>query len=318
MQPRRPGPSGFTLVELLVVIAIIGILVALVTVAANNAIISARITAMKLEVMNLDQALEVYKNNFGAYPPDFSDQAVLDRHIAKRFPRFGSRQNVASAPRAGSLSRAQALVFWLGPFNADPFNPFNFSPLVSPAPNPAPTMTTPLFDFKPERLVGEDQNAEYSYLEYNASGQPVLRTGKPGYEVSIYVAQYGDVGLAPLVYFDGASGLMNANLVPGGVPDTQSYYKRALFGVAVPYVEDVNKNSQYDQAADRYASPKRFQLVCAGLDGVLGVNIDEVRLFPTGVRVTKTDPTPRTDGGDVDADNIVNFSELRTLEDAKP
>jgi len=98
-------PSGFTLVELLVVITIISILTGLLTVAVANALRKAKQAAIVLELQQLGGAIEDFKNEYSAYPPNaflvFSNeisstdkgkidkqvQADLDRMFKKAFPR---------------------------------------------------------------------------------------------------------------------------------------------------------------------------------------------------------------------------------------
>ena len=65
---------GFTLVELLVVIVIIGILAAIITPVAFNALGNARNAAISLELSKLSAALEAYKNEYGSYPPDMTNR----------------------------------------------------------------------------------------------------------------------------------------------------------------------------------------------------------------------------------------------------
>lgn len=80
--------QGFTLVELLVVIAIIGILATLVTgaaVMARNAAIRGRI---RMELNQLQLAVEAYKGKVGEYPPDLLDETAVVRHVKKRWPRY--------------------------------------------------------------------------------------------------------------------------------------------------------------------------------------------------------------------------------------
>jgi prepilin-type N-terminal cleavage/methylation domain-containing protein len=124
-QPPIPNPSrkGFTLVELLMVITIIGMLVALVSVAAVRAIGTARNAQITTEIGLLDAAMQTYKNDTaGAYPPDCSllstpasgtptatdvqnRQNRILAHLRKAFPRLivAGGYGSSSSPAAGTL-----------------------------------------------------------------------------------------------------------------------------------------------------------------------------------------------------------------------
>jgi prepilin-type N-terminal cleavage/methylation domain-containing protein len=149
--PRR----AFTLVELLVVITIIGILAALITVAAAGALKRAHQAQIKTEMNQLDMAFQTYRDSNGSYPPNCVDLVSptnwnatiqnqvftdLKRHIKQAFPRsresddllrllcgLNAQTDAASyaTPLPNGMSAGEAIVFWLGGFSSDPKYPIS-------------------------------------------------------------------------------------------------------------------------------------------------------------------------------------------------
>ncbi|HYO24358.1 MAG TPA: prepilin-type N-terminal cleavage/methylation domain-containing protein [Lacipirellulaceae bacterium] len=141
---------GFTLTELLVVIAIIGVLAALITAAAINALRNARQARIVLEIKNMSTAIENFKSDFGAYPPNAMNNATaamtrriipdFERMAKKAFPQIDpaeldvfralastnySTAIVTDSTVRGGMSAAEALYFWLGGFSSDPKYPLS-------------------------------------------------------------------------------------------------------------------------------------------------------------------------------------------------
>src|SRR5262249_34081561 len=91
-QLRRPS-FGFTLVEMLVVITIIGILASLAAVGVYKAYDAARRARIKIELTNLANAMEAFKQKYGDYPPsnvnssDPNSKMQVEQFLAKAFPR---------------------------------------------------------------------------------------------------------------------------------------------------------------------------------------------------------------------------------------
>lgn len=148
---RIPYPhAAFTLVELLVVITIIGILVALITVAAIGALKKAQEARIKAEINQIATAVDEYKNKTTAYPPNCQTDASgplneagivndVRRHMKQVAPRSADTDDLILAltgqtlpsgskvtrTLAGGLTAGEALVFWLGGFSADPKYPIS-------------------------------------------------------------------------------------------------------------------------------------------------------------------------------------------------
>jgi prepilin-type N-terminal cleavage/methylation domain-containing protein len=138
---------GFTLVELLVVITIIGILAALITVAAVGALKKANETRTKVEINQMAGGIDEYKNKTTAYPPNCQTDAGgpldetgifndLKRHMRQAYPRnqesddllralVGQSTSDGSIWLNGGMSASEALVFWLGGFSTDPKYPIS-------------------------------------------------------------------------------------------------------------------------------------------------------------------------------------------------
>jgi prepilin-type N-terminal cleavage/methylation domain-containing protein len=243
---RKPR-AGFTLVELLVVVAIIAILAGLITVAASRAIVTARVATIRTEINQLETALELYKQKYGEYPPDFTNAAAVTRHVQMMFPRYtGNALNDIAAAYGASdvtkLSPASALVIWLGGvpaakgstvpagFNADPANPFQWG-----TPRIAPLMT---FDTNRLKIVNGGTLLCHYYQNYRSA-------------------------LVPYAYF---RAFTDANGLPSYTglswDSTTSGYTA---GLAVPY--------QHLTASGTEWQPATYQVIACGLDGRFGTNV---------------------------------------------
>lgn len=73
---RRPRRAGFTLIELLLVLVILAILSTVVVVKFVNRPEQARQATAKTSIKNLNQVIEIYKNDIGKYPDKLDDLVV--------------------------------------------------------------------------------------------------------------------------------------------------------------------------------------------------------------------------------------------------
>jgi general secretion pathway protein G len=77
------GPSdGFTLVELLVVLAIIGLVAALVAPRVLNYLSTAKVETAKIQIKNLQSALELYSLDVGSFPSSDDGLSALAKQPA--------------------------------------------------------------------------------------------------------------------------------------------------------------------------------------------------------------------------------------------
>src|SRR5437868_2379652 len=61
--------QGFTMVELLVVIVVIGILASLISAVVIRGLRQGRIVSNRVDISQIELALEQFKNRYGFYPP---------------------------------------------------------------------------------------------------------------------------------------------------------------------------------------------------------------------------------------------------------
>jgi prepilin-type N-terminal cleavage/methylation domain-containing protein len=336
--PRR----AFTLIEMLVVVVIIGILAGLITGAAIAARNKAKVAAISVEISQLDMALKEYKNKFGDYPPDFfgvsgywpdgsvmpdsiRDQAraAVLRHLRKAFPRWQvagadtdaqwadfatqvqASCNMDINSRDNGLTPASALVFWLGGlpqtggatklmgFCADPRHPFAT----------AGSRLPPLFEFDEKRIHGYNDATQtwMSWPTYTADGASVpyvyFRARKTTGDRWEYAVEKATDQFVPFGWAHPTDGE----------------------NVARPYLEsavDVTGADAYPELTAtirRWMNLTSFQIISPGLDNRFGCDDGaEKPEFPFRYAPTGRGCCPHGN----DYDNITNFTEGKTLEDA--
>lgn len=149
------------------------------------------------EIQKLSAALELYRDRYGEYPPDFADENLVVEHVHRIMPDY-------RGPMPMGMTAPQALVFWLSGFSDEPGEPFGIK-----------GNREPLFDFDRERVVVQDNGEVYlppgarpfeqpyyyhdsrTYLAVASSGAIAARSVP-------YVAQMGGDG-APARWVNGDS-----------------------------------------------------------------------------------------------------------------
>ncbi|MBB3204582.1 prepilin-type N-terminal cleavage/methylation domain-containing protein [Rhodopirellula rubra] len=306
-QSPPPSKPGFTLVEILVVITIIGILAGLLIPAITNSIRRANETALKLEVNSIAQAVEAYKEKYGDYPPDGSNEAVLKRHMRKLFPRMAepdvtildrlvdneAATNTTGAFSPNAMDRAEALVFFLGGFSADIQHPITGpgGPLELLASGTAgstdladyqlqTTRDNTFFDFDQTRMTMVLNGARYVSNDETLFGFPVsgFSIGDYGGSQDLLPAYLaGGDETSPIVYFDSRT---YGNISTSSTAVYNGYLSgTSEVGGIRPYKTEIGikppAGSEYADEAEAFAAvsfhrPNSFQLISPGLDGVFG------------------------------------------------
>ena len=287
--------AGFTLVELLVVIAIIGVLMALGTGASIMALNTVRRKAIKIECEGFEQALMMYESEYGELPPDFSDDAAVNRHLYTRFD--GKYTGGAAGMQVDILdhyeidiaafSPADALVFWLGglpataPDPGEPYVPAGFNsndraPFTTGGPRTGATYS----GFDPERIA---------WSVYDEAGV-ATPSGHLYYMNSAPLS-------TPYVYFKSRMiGVGTADAGKGYDPSVQRWMSTDIdgtdLGMVVPYM----------RSSTVWFNNDGVQVITAGLDGEFSTSPEALRIVQdaTGFSIE-------------DEDNISNFSNATTI-----
>lgn len=276
---QRNPSGGFTLVEVLVVITIIGILAALLIPAIGGVVARGKETAIAMEVEQISQALEAYKNEYQDYPPDYSDLSVVVRHFRKFAPQISNddlavlsviTSDANGNTTATAVNRAEALVLALGGYSDDKRRPLTGAggPFIIIDPTQPINrqnirynvdLTNKLFDMDLGRLTLNNQDFE-----------------GPG-EISDGIPALLPRGLSqPYIYFDSHT----YNLVASGnTVIANGYYGGVDAGGIRPYMtfqqpRAPGGNTYGTKAAAasgfRFQKAETFQVISAGLDDIYG------------------------------------------------
>ena len=338
-----PGTSAFTLTELLVVIAIIAVLAALATNAAINALNAGKRTAITLELQQLATAVEQFKADFGAYPPNGMQNSTylgfapndFTRMFNKAFPRHNEPGSlIAGLAGAGTsslqfdadnrgMNGAEALVFWLGGFSKD--SQFPISGPGGPSYDKTLGITgesleerNRLYGFDLGRLGPRDSAGQFSgrFIAYEVDLNRDGDTNDFGEQRQINLWFYTPSGSEqPIAYFDASRHRAQVETSPGTFVNNYDPY----FGQLSPTFMDsffaIKRPNQTNPVRIEFANQGKFQILHAGLDdiwgnmtvmhiGAQGDPASNVLLYPEGPFI-----------GDI-ADTLTNFT-TGTLEDAQ-
>jgi len=283
---------------MLVVLAIIGVLAALLLPAVMYALVRARTTAVAIELGQLASAIEAYKNDKGDYPPNFRDPAVVLRHIRKCYPKADTTYittmvaAVCDQTNTAFIDEGESLVFWLAMTDNDPRFPF----LSLYNPDGKPENPKKYYEFDETRLKGGfisggRQNAP-SFIAKNCQDTPYIYIDSRSYE-----RPSRDV-----VRFTGETGF-SAPVPSSGWSQDDGAYVRPYWSTNTS-----GKTSNLLREQNKPINPTSFQLICAGLDGEFGHDLNndtDVKIFPTGDNYVEEDK-----------DNITNFSSGKRLGDS--
>ncbi len=95
---KKKSQKGMTLIEIMVVVAIIGSIAALVTVNVLDYLDESKVDTTKIEMKNIEGALEQFKRKHGFYPTSEQGlQALVEKPTAGRVPD--------NYPKAGYLKK---------------------------------------------------------------------------------------------------------------------------------------------------------------------------------------------------------------------
>jgi len=269
----------------LVVIVIIGILASLIIVGATAARNAARRAVIKTQIAQIEGALTRYQSKYGEFPPDFSDEAAVMRHVRKRWPKFtwpakpyaneeerfnefcdmiqtsaGYNFNilkVADLPSDADTcefksrgAHVGALAFWLGGIldNNNMLNGFSAD------------ISDPL-GFHSGGITQWDKDSQF--LELTKGSNCEIFDGVPIIMANGY----------PIAYFKPNAAGKYVERSP--LDETLCFhfrYKGGIhpatwdaLGIAVPYAKEVKPGNLHDDVV--WHNPKSYQLIHPGLDG---------------------------------------------------
>ena len=313
-------------------ITIIGILAALITVAAVAALRRAREAGIKAEIDQLDTAFMEYKNKTTAFPPNcqtddtnlagdspttplneatvFND---LKRHMKQAFPRHQESDDLLRALAGlysgsnatnlrGGITAGEAVVFWLGGFSSDPKYPISGEGGPSyPIPSLGATGNASLdpiesrtwvFPFEIGRL---GPRTDESYFDQTNNRFVEYRDPKGNFR-RINFWQYAPRrSEQPYLYFDTSRYAPDpANDPPAAtLPTGLGPNNDGLHVHALKKVVDSQGTALATNLPIQYAEPEKFQILHCGIDDEWDEEAFE-RMSYHGVEAAGDDPRDAT------------------------
>jgi type II secretory pathway pseudopilin PulG len=336
---RRQHPKiglarlAFTTIELLVVIAIIAILLSILTAGIMKVMNRQYQIQTQQDLVELAQALELFKTKFGMYPPSSLNPNNVMKVMTKMFPgmvppvgtdpsqtiltqRLNDALKPLTNPPGGitvtniSLQGDQCLVLFLGGFHQMAKDPAtNLAPPGVVVVAPQGLSEDPLNPFSDPRVPGSGGNRIGPFFKFNASRLCMRNANVP-------LASYGD-GFYGTVYQGAARyNTCYAYFSPSG------WVQGTPKGNGVGYYTDSDCNQLTDAQGGfprpcinlkaltsngfEYVNQKTFQIISAGPD----------TLFGTAYKYPASSSNPASDfaGSPGSADNFANFYESRLGE----
>jgi prepilin-type N-terminal cleavage/methylation domain-containing protein len=278
---RRSTSRAFTLVEMLVVLGIIGVLIALLLPAIMAAVRNARNAAIALEITTLGQAIETYKQQRGEYPPCFGDYDMSGTLV---YGNTMTRNNSAverHLQRCYPKFTANKDAFYMRASDVDQAEvlPMWLSMISTEPGNPFDATATA---------------SRHGYYEFDQ--RRLVQNGDSD-NIPIYHSRY--TRETPYVYVE------NRNY-------GQLVQQNCAAKARLPDGTE-QRMVPYGSGPMAAMNPTKFQILCAGQDGEWGdlppvtMGRYQAKQFPAGINYFPGD-----------RDNLANFSEGRTLGDARP